>query len=160
MKIFHNVEFSFGYNLTIEDDCVIHKNVLLDDRGGIILHRGTSISDYANIYSHTHDIREQADVTNKLTEIGPVARITYHATVLAGTIIGNDAMVGAMGLATKDVAPHVVSVGIPARVARVKDRGNAVFVPVSVPAQGSKEARTIQPRKHSGIPQTSKEKTV
>src|SRR5215469_16782541 len=37
-KIFHNVEFTFGYNLTIEDNCTIHKNVMLDDRGEIILH--------------------------------------------------------------------------------------------------------------------------
>lgn len=124
VKIFHNVEFSFGYNLVIEDDCVIHRNVLLDDRGGIILHRGTSVSDYANIYSHTHDIHEQADVTNKLTEIGPYARITYHATVLAGSRIGEDAMLGSMGVATRDVPPHVVSVGIPASVVRVKDRGH------------------------------------
>jgi len=122
VKIFHQVEFSFGYNLVIEDDCVIHRNVLLDDRGGIILHRGTSVSDYANIYSHTHDIHNQADVTNKLTEIGPNARITYHATVLAGTRIGDDAMLGAMGVATRDVVPHAVNVGIPAKTARFKNR--------------------------------------
>ena len=122
VKIFHNVEFSFGYNLTIEDGCVIHRNVLLDDRGGIILRRGTSISDYANIYSYTHDIREQADVTNKLTELGPFARVTYHATVLAGSQIGEDAMLGALGIATKSIAPHHVSVGIPAKTVRIKDR--------------------------------------
>jgi acetyltransferase-like isoleucine patch superfamily enzyme len=121
VKIFQNVEFSFGYNLVIEDDCVIHRNVLLDDRGGIILRRGTSVSDYASIYSHTHDLDDQADVTNKLTEIGPYARITYHATVLAGTRIGEDAMLGALALATKDVVPHAVSLGIPAKVKRMKD---------------------------------------
>jgi acetyltransferase-like isoleucine patch superfamily enzyme len=120
VKIFHNVEFTYGYNLTIEDDCTIHKNVMLDDRGGIILHEGSSVSDYANIYSHTHDINRQADVTNKITEIGPRARITYHATVLAGARIGEDAMLGALGLATRTVPPGTVSVGIPARVKRQK----------------------------------------
>src|SRR4051794_30730355 len=34
-KCFHFVEFSYGYNLEIGDDVVIHRNVLLDDRGGI-----------------------------------------------------------------------------------------------------------------------------
>jgi len=120
VKIFHNVEFTYGYNLTIEDNCTIHKNVMLDDRGGIILHEGSSVSDYANIYSHTHDINHQADVTNKITEIGPRARITYHATVLAGARIGEDAMLGALGLATKPVPPGAVSVGIPASVRRRK----------------------------------------
>ncbi len=122
VKIFHNVEFTYGYNLTIEDRCVIHRNVMLDDRGGIVIHEGSSISDYANVYSHTHDIHHQADVTNKLTEIGPRARITYHATVLAGATVGEDAMLGALGLATKPVPPRTVSVGIPAKVKRQKDR--------------------------------------
>lgn len=116
VKIFHNVEFTFGYNLTIKDNCTIHKNVMLDDRAELILHEGTSVSDYANIYSHTHNINVQADVTNKPTEIGPRARITYHATVLAGSNIGENAMLGAMGLATKPVPPATVAVGIPAHV--------------------------------------------
>jgi acetyltransferase-like isoleucine patch superfamily enzyme len=123
VKIFHNVEFTYGYNLTIEDNCTIHKNVMLDDRGGIVIHEGSSISDYANIYSHTHDINVQADVTNKPTEIGPRARVTYHATVLAGAGIGENAMLGAMALATKPVPPGVVSVGIPAKVKREKGGG-------------------------------------
>lgn len=94
---------------------------MLDDRGEIILHEGTSVSDYANIYSHTHDINVQADVTNKPTVIGPRARITYHATVLAGANVGENAMLGAMGLATKPVPSGVVAVGIPAKVKRQKN---------------------------------------
>jgi acetyltransferase-like isoleucine patch superfamily enzyme len=120
VKIFHNVEFTFGYNLTVEDSCTIHKNVLLDDRGEIILHEGTSVSDYANVYSHTHNINDQADITNKVTELGPRARVTYHATVLAGASIGEDAMLGAMALATKPVPSETVSVGIPAKVKKSK----------------------------------------
>jgi acetyltransferase-like isoleucine patch superfamily enzyme len=121
VKIFHNVEFTYGYNLTISDWCTIHKNVMLDDRGGIILHEGTSVSDYANVYSHTHNINLQADVTNKPTELGPHARVTYHATVLAGANVGENAMLGALGLATKPVPPATVAVGIPAHVKRRKD---------------------------------------
>ncbi|HZY61498.1 MAG TPA: acyltransferase [Edaphobacter sp.] len=120
VRIFHNVEFTFGYNLTIEDNCTIHKNVMLDDRGGLILHEGTSVSDYANVYSHTHDINTQADVTGRPTELGPRARITYHATVLAGASVGEDAMLGAMGVATRPIPPSVVAVGIPAKTKRRK----------------------------------------
>ena len=120
VRIFQHVEFSFGYNLSIGDDCWIHRHVLLDDRGGITLHEGTSVSDYANIYSHTHDLLEQTDVTNRITEIGPRARITYHATVLAGSRIGPDAMLGALGVATRDVPANTVALGIPAKVKREK----------------------------------------
>ncbi len=115
VRIFQHVQFSFGYNLEIGDDCWIHRHVLLDDRGGITLHDGTSISDYANIYSHTHDLVDQRNVANLRTEIGPRARITYHATVLAGTRVGPDAMLGAFGLATRDIPARTVALGIPAK---------------------------------------------
>lgn len=119
-KCFHFVEFSFGYNLEIGDDVVIHRNVLLDDRGGIVLGNKVSISDYANVYSHTHSIADQLDVTNARTVIGDGVRITYHATILAGAQVGENSMVGALALATRDVRPWHVNVGIPAKSVRVK----------------------------------------
>jgi acetyltransferase-like isoleucine patch superfamily enzyme len=120
VKIFHGVEVSFGYNLTIEDNCVIHKYVLLDDRGEIIIHEGSSISDYANVYSHAHDLNDGMIVSNHRTEIGPRARITYHATVLSGVKVGEHGMVGSLGVAAKDVDPFHVVAGIPAKTIKVK----------------------------------------
>lgn len=119
-KAFQHVEFSFGYNMDVGDDVVIHRHVLLDDRGGIVLGNKVSISDYANVYSHTHSIVEQRDVTNAATVICDGVRITYHATVLAGVNVGTQAMVGAMAVATKNVRPYHVNVGIPAKSVRVK----------------------------------------
>jgi acetyltransferase-like isoleucine patch superfamily enzyme len=119
-KAFQFVEFSFGYNMEVGDDVVVHRHVLLDDRGGIVLGNKVSISDYANIYSHTHSIVEQRDVTNACTVLEDGVRITYHATVLAGVHVGENAMVGAMAVATKDVRPYHVYVGIPAKSVRVK----------------------------------------
>ena len=119
-KAFQNVEFSFGYNMEVGDNVVIHRNVLLDDRGGIRMGNGVSVSDYANIYSHTHSIVDQRDVTNALTILEDGVRITYHATVLAGVHVGEQGMVGANAVATKDVRPYHVYVGIPAKSVRVK----------------------------------------
>ena len=119
-KCFQHSEFSFGYNMEVGDDVVVHRHVLLDDRGGIVLGNKVSISDYANIYSHTHSIVEQRDVTNAKTIIEEGVRITYHATVLAGVHVGTNAMVGAMAMATKDVRPYHVYVGIPAKSVKVK----------------------------------------
>jgi acetyltransferase-like isoleucine patch superfamily enzyme len=121
VKIFHGVEFSFGYNLTIEDDCTIHKYAMLDDRGELIIRKGTSISDYAAVFSHAHDPKESSIVENRKTEIGPGARITYHATVLPGVRVGEDAMLGAMGVASKDIADHTIAGGVPAKQLKTKD---------------------------------------
>ena len=119
-KCFQHTEFSFGYNMEVGDDVVVHRHVLLDDRGGIVLGNKVSISDYANVYSHTHSIVEQKDVTNARTVIENDVRITYHATVLAGVRVGRNGMVGAKAVATKDVRPFHVNVGIPAKSIRVK----------------------------------------
>jgi len=129
-KAFHNVEFSFGYNMEVGDNVVVHRNVLLDDRGGIVLGNNVSISDYANVYSHTHSIVDQKDVTNACTRIDDGVRITYHATVLAGVHVSEQSMVGAMAVATKDVRPYHVYVGIPAKSVRVKP--NAPTTPGTV----------------------------
>src|SRR5690606_32740833 len=89
-------------------------------RGGIRLGNKVSISDYANVYSHTHSIVEQVDVTNATTVLEDGVRVTYHATVLAGVHVGMNSMVGAVAVATKDVRPYHVNVGIPAKSVRVK----------------------------------------
>jgi acetyltransferase-like isoleucine patch superfamily enzyme len=120
VKIFHGVEVSFGYNLTVEDNCTIHKYVLLDDRGEIIIHEGSSISDYANVYSHAHDLNDGMIVNNHKTEIGPKARITYHATVMSGVKVGEHGMVGSIGVASKNVEPFHVVAGVPAKPVKVK----------------------------------------
>lgn len=120
VKLFHGIEISFGYNLTIEDNCVIHKYVLLDDRGELIIREGSSVSDYANIYSHSHDLNDAMIVTNHKTVIGPKARITYHATVLSGVTVAEHGLVGSMGVASKDVPSFNVVAGVPAKTVKVK----------------------------------------
>lgn len=69
-----------------------------------------------------HDIEEIEKVYNHVTRISDGARMTYHATVLAGTQIGECAMVGSCAVTTRDVAPYHIKVGIPAKTVTVKRR--------------------------------------
>ena len=116
VRIFHEVEFSFGYNLSVGDGVTIHRNVLIDDRGEVIIGNDASISDYANIYSHAHAVENIHDVTLGRTEIGDRARITYHAVVLSGVKVAADAIVGSMGVASKPVEAGWIVGGIPAKL--------------------------------------------
>jgi acetyltransferase-like isoleucine patch superfamily enzyme len=125
-KCFPYVEFTFGYNMEVGDNVVIHRWVLLDDRGGIELGDKASVSDFVNVYSHTHDINLQQFVDNRKTTIGPRCRLTYHSTVLAGSNMGENSMLGANGLLTKPAREHAVYVGIPAKKVKEKDRDLAV----------------------------------
>ena len=119
-KAFTHVRVSYGYNLDVGDNVVIHRHVLLDDRGGIEIHDGASVSDFANVYSHSHNIVDGRIVYTPKTIIGAGARITYHATILAGTHVAADSMVGAGSMLTKSTEPHWVYVGVPAR--KVKEK--------------------------------------
>lgn len=123
VRIFRDVEVSFGYNLSVGDNTTIHRYVLLDDRGEIDIGSNVSISDYANIYSHAHDIEDIEQVACGRTVIGDGARITYHAVVLSGMRVGKNAMVGTMGVVTRAVPDHHINVGIPAKTVRIKRDG-------------------------------------
>lgn len=119
-KAFHQVKMTFGYNLEVGDDVVVHRHVLLDDRGGIVLGNGVSVSDYANVYSHTHDLVDGRIVFTPKTVLQDRVRVTYHATILAGTTVAHDSMVGANSTLTKDTEPFGVYVGSPAKKIREK----------------------------------------
>src|SRR5258706_9626525 len=135
-KAFQFVEFSFGYNMEVADNVVVHRYVLLDDRGGISIRNKVSISNFSNIYSPTHSIVDYRDATAATTRVEDGVRTTSHATVLAGVHVGTQAMVGAMAVATKDVRPYHVYVGIPAKSVRVK--------PNAPPGQDN--VTTVKPR--------------
>jgi acetyltransferase-like isoleucine patch superfamily enzyme len=115
VKIYHGVEFTFGYNLTLEDDVIIHNHVLLDDRGELIIRKGTSISEHAAVFSHAHDPVEACIIEHRRTEVGPNARVSYRSLVMPGVRVGEDSMLGAQGVATHDVEPHSIVGGVPGR---------------------------------------------
>ena len=119
-KAFHFVKFSFGYGMDVGDDVVVHRHVLLDDRGGIRIGSGASVSDYTNVYSHAHHIAEARDVRTPATVIGERVRIAYHATILAGVDLAPDSMVGAGAVVSRDTEPGAVYAGVPARLVRRK----------------------------------------
>jgi acetyltransferase-like isoleucine patch superfamily enzyme len=116
VRIFHELELSFGYNLSVGDGVTIHRNVLIDDRGEVVIGNDVSISDYANIYSHGHAVEDIHDVSLARTEIGDRARITYHSVILSGVKIAKDAIVGSMGVASKAVEEGWIVGGIPAKL--------------------------------------------
>jgi acetyltransferase-like isoleucine patch superfamily enzyme len=134
-KAFHQVKFSFGYNMEVGNNVVVHRHVLLDDRGGIRLGDGVSVSDYVNIYSHTHDLADGRIVYTPATVVEAGVRITYHATVLAGRHLGQDSLVGAGSILTRDTDPRGVYVGVPAR--KVKEK--------TTPADHGRSPHTVDP---------------
>lgn len=89
---------------------------------------GTMIGANCNIYGtdfHCADAeargkqRSTADAPTAPIKIGKRCWLASNVTVLKGVTIGDDAVVGAMSLVTKDVAPKSVVGGVPAKLIRM-----------------------------------------
>lgn len=94
VKIYHGVDLTYGYNLSIGDGVTIRQRALLNDRGGITIGDQAVIGSYARIFSHSHNPASYDQVTLTPTAIGARARIASHAIVLAGQDIAEGASVG------------------------------------------------------------------
>jgi UDP-2-acetamido-3-amino-2,3-dideoxy-glucuronate N-acetyltransferase len=66
--------------------------------------------------TETGELQGAADWLLVRTCVKRRASIGSHATILCGTTVGEGALIGAGAVVTKDVPPHAIVVGIPARV--------------------------------------------
>lgn len=115
VRLFRNISMTYGHNLSLGDNVVIHDDVHLDDRGELELGDRVSIADGVHIYSHDHDVVDQTEVRNYRTIIEGDARITQGAMLRAGVRVGTNALVGARAVVQGDVPAHHVVVGMPAK---------------------------------------------
>ncbi|MFO7925221.1 MAG: acyltransferase [Halobacteriota archaeon] len=119
-RFFKGITFTYGHNISIGDNVVVHDEAHLDDRGVLTIGDRVSISDGAHIYSHDHDIVDQTAVDNYHTIIEDDARVTFDAMIRAGCKVGENAIVGARSVVQSDVPAHHVVVGQPAQSVRIK----------------------------------------
>ncbi len=143
LRIFKGVTMTYGHNISIGDNTVIHDDVHLDDRGKLTIGNRCSISDGVHIYSHDHDITDQTDVTNFHTIVGDDARVTYDAMVRAGVKIGEDSVVGARAVVQNDVPAHHIAVGMPAKSIKIKPEYKDEAVPLDEIPPTEKASRRI-----------------
>ena len=119
-RFFKGISVTYGHNIEIGDNVVIHDDVHLDDRGKLTIGDRVSISDGVHLYSHDHDIVDQTEVRNYHTIVDDDARVTYDAMVRAGCRVGKNAIVGARGVVQTDIPDHHIAVGMPAKSVKIK----------------------------------------
>ncbi|WP_327051128.1 acyltransferase [Halomicrococcus gelatinilyticus] len=143
-RFFKGITFTYGHNISVGDNVVVHDDVHLDDRGKLTIGDRVSISDDAHVYSHDHDVVDQTEVSNYHTVIEDDARITYDAMVQAGVKVGENAVVGAKSIVQRDVPAHHVAVGTPAKSVKVKPGWEDVAEPLEDANANRKEERRIE----------------
>lgn len=107
---FHSVRI--GSNVTVMPGC------LMMAAGGIDIGDGAMIAANVQLISNNHDLYERNVITCKPVRIGRNVWIGAGATILPGVTVGDNAVVGAASVVTKDVAADTIVAGNPARFVR------------------------------------------
>lgn len=106
----------------IGDNVFINSNSLLMARGGITIEDDVMIAANVQLLSNNHDEYDRQVLTCKPIHIKKGAWIGAGASILPGVTIGENAIVGAGAIVTRDVGDCEVAVGIPARVVKTLDK--------------------------------------
>jgi len=110
----------FGKNLTLGKGVFVNLGCRFQDTGGITIGDGTLIGHGSTLttLNHSIDPDRRADMTPAPIAIGRKVWLGASVTVVPGVTIGDGAIVGAGAVVTKDVPPHTIVGGVPARVIR------------------------------------------
>jgi UDP-2-acetamido-3-amino-2,3-dideoxy-glucuronate N-acetyltransferase len=107
-----------GKRVKISSHTFICEGVTIDDEA-FIGHGVMFINDkYPRATNPDGSTQTEADWTVIATHVGRRASIGSNTTILCGVAIGEDAIIGAGSVVTKDVPPKTIVAGNPARVLR------------------------------------------
>ncbi|MFB6165116.1 MAG: acyltransferase [Haloarculaceae archaeon] len=143
LRLFKGITFTYGHNIEIGDNVVVHDDVHLDDRGKLTIGDRVSISDNAHVYSHDHDVNDQTAVENFHTIIEDDVRVTYDSMVRAGVRLGENSILAAKSIAGSDVPAHHIAAGTPAKSIAVKDGWESVAEPLEDANVDRREQRRV-----------------
>jgi len=108
--------------ITLGDDCYIGPNAVLFGSGGIVA--GDNFSVGPGVVIAAQQLTQYGTpVVPNLPKFAPIrignnVSICAHATILQGVEIGDFSVIGAGAVVARDIPPHSLAVGIPARVAK------------------------------------------
>ena len=112
-----------GRNIHIEKNVFINSGCHFQDQGGIYIGEGTFIGHNVILATLNHDMNpyKRADIHPKPIHIGKRVWIGSGAIVLPGVTIGDNSVIGAGSVVTKDVPENCVYGGNPAKFIKKND---------------------------------------
>jgi len=110
----------FGKNIRLGKRIFINSGCKFQDQGGVAIGDDCLIGHNTVLATLNHDLEpsRRADMHPAPITIGRNVWIGSNATVLPGVTIGDNAVVAAASVVTKDVPENAIVVGSPARVVR------------------------------------------
>ena len=112
----------FGKNISIGNDVYINFGCVILDCGQVRIGDNTLIGPNVGLFSgnHTTDAEERAagGLIPKPITIGERVWLCGYVTVVPGVTIGDDTIIGAGSVVTKDIPSGVIAAGNPCKVLR------------------------------------------
>lgn len=120
VTVFPPLYSDFGKNLTIGKRVFINAGCMFQDQGGVEIGDDCLIGHNTVFATLNHALEpdRRADMHPAPIILGRNVWLGANVTVLPGVTIGDDAVVGAGSVVTKDVPEKAIVVGSPARVVR------------------------------------------
>ena len=108
----------FGQNIKVGQDVFINSGCTFMDRGGITLEDHVLIAPKVNLVTTNHPISpsNRRSTISKPIYIKKRAWIGIAATIMPGVTVGENSIVSAGAVVTKDVPDNVIVAGVPAKV--------------------------------------------
>lgn len=106
----------FGHNIRIGKNVFVNHACTFMDRGGITLEDGVAIGPKVNLITTNHPLEpsQRKSTYSKPILIRKLAWIGANATIMPGVTIGENAIVAAGAVVTKDVPANTIVAGVPA----------------------------------------------
>ena len=105
-----------GKNVKVGNRVVVMNNSLFMSAGGITIEDDVLVAANAQLISNNHDPEEYMIITCKPVVLKRNCWIGAGATILPGVTVGENAIVAAGAVVSKDVEPNTVVGGIPAKL--------------------------------------------
>jgi len=103
-------------NVSIGDNVFINSGTLFMATGGITIEDDTILAANVQLITNNHDLRQHNIITCKPVHLKKNCWIGAGVTILPGVTIGENSVIGAGSVVTKDVEDNVLAVGNPAKV--------------------------------------------
>ena len=119
-RVFPPFYTDFGKNITVGKDVFINACCHFQDHGGVVLGDGCQIGHNVVFATLNHGLAPEDRQTTYPAPIvlGKNVWVGSNSTILQGVTIGDNAVVGAGAVVTKDVPENPIVGGVPAKVIR------------------------------------------
>lgn len=109
-------------SIRVGDGCFINHDCLIDCAAEVRIGRNVALGNRVSLITSSHEIGDPAlragDRSLRPITIGDGAWLGANVTVLGGVTVGAGAVVAAGAVVTRDVPPHTLWAGVPARHVR------------------------------------------